>query len=102
MTSPGAWACATWRTARVPRGAGMSCRIPAYLAGLDRFRQGRQDSSRSLEAGDSSPSVILSRHGVERRIEPQAALLLTRSEPQAGSVVVIEPGRIRIRRLPIS
>jgi predicted nuclease of predicted toxin-antitoxin system len=54
-----------------------------------------------------SPSVILFRHGVQRRPEQQAAILLSNiasiaADVAAGSVVVIEPSRIRVRSLPIS
>jgi predicted nuclease of predicted toxin-antitoxin system len=54
----------------------------------------------------SSPSVILFRHGSQHRPADQTALLKT-NLPQiaaaldAGSIVVIQPDRIRIRALPL-
>jgi predicted nuclease of predicted toxin-antitoxin system len=54
----------------------------------------------------TAPSVILFRHGSQHRPADQAALLKA-NLPQligaleAGSIVVIEPGRIRIRALPL-
>jgi predicted nuclease of predicted toxin-antitoxin system len=55
---------------------------------------------------DSRPSVILFRHGSERRPERQVELLranvdLLREDLAAGSVVIIERARLRVRRLPI-
>ena len=53
------------------------------------------------------PSVVLFRHGAERRPELQAKLLLTHlplliEDLIEGSLVTIEPTRVRIRRLPMS
>jgi predicted nuclease of predicted toxin-antitoxin system len=51
-------------------------------------------------------SVVLFRHGAERRPAYQAEQLLLnlpvmQEDLQRGSVIVIEPGRIRVRTLPI-
>lgn len=54
----------------------------------------------------ASPSVILFRHGSQHRPADQATLLVANlpqlvAALEAGSVVVIQPDRIRIRALPL-
>ena len=56
---------------------------------------------------ESSPSVVLFRHGTQRRPEPQAETLLANLETidrdlTDGSIVVVEPDRIRVRALPLN
>lgn len=54
----------------------------------------------------SRPSVILFRHGTERRSEKPIALLLVNlpaidTDLKSGSVVAFEQSRVRVRSLPI-
>jgi predicted nuclease of predicted toxin-antitoxin system len=53
------------------------------------------------------PSVILFRGATPRRPEDQSALLLANvpaieQDLQSGAIVILEPGRIRVRKLPIN
>lgn len=55
---------------------------------------------------ERTPSVILFRHGSHHRPADQAALLKTNlpqlaAALEAGSIVVIQPDRIRVRALPL-
>jgi predicted nuclease of predicted toxin-antitoxin system len=55
---------------------------------------------------ESSPSVVLFRHGTQRRPGDQALMILSNlgtieADLSQGAVVVIEPSRIRVRSLPL-
>jgi predicted nuclease of predicted toxin-antitoxin system len=52
------------------------------------------------------PSFVLFRGGLQRRPEQQVALLLANlpaieHDLANGAIVVLEPGRVRVRRLPV-
>lgn len=56
---------------------------------------------------EQEPSVLLFRGATPRRPQDQATLLLANlpgveSHLQQGAIVVIEPGRVRVRMLPIA
>ncbi len=55
---------------------------------------------------ERSPSVVLFRHGTQRRPEQQSETLLAniatiKRDLADGSIVVVEPDRIRVRKLPL-
>ncbi|HXA53925.1 MAG TPA: DUF5615 family PIN-like protein [Solirubrobacteraceae bacterium] len=55
---------------------------------------------------ERSPSVVLFRHGTQRRPEQQSEMLLANiatieRDRADGSIVVVEPDRIRVRALPL-
>lgn len=55
---------------------------------------------------EPSPSVVLFRHGTQRQPAQQADTLLANltgieRELTGGSIVVVEPGRLRVRELPL-
>lgn len=56
---------------------------------------------------DREPSFLLLRRGTERRPDRQAALLLANlpaleQDLTEGAIVILEPDRVRVRKLPVS
>jgi hypothetical protein len=88
-------------------------RIARRFPSRDRHREQEGVEPRVVEAladvaagGKPSPSVVLFRHATQRRPEQQSEILLANlgmigSDLADGRIVVIEPGRIRVRRLPL-